>query len=40
MFHESATDLNSINADKFNEWLNSFDTVLADGDGKKNLFQK
>lgn len=34
MFKENATNLNNISVDKGIEWLQSFDTILSDCDGK------
>lgn len=34
MFKESATNLQNISVEEGIEWLNSFDTVLSDCDGK------
>lgn len=34
MFKDSATNLNNISIEKGNEWIQTFDTVLSDCDGK------
>lgn len=38
MFKENATNLNNISVDKGIEWLQSFDTILSDCDGKYIYF--
>lgn len=40
MFKQTATDLASISPELFETWLNSFDTVLSDCDGKRYNFSK
>lgn len=35
MFKESATNLHKISVDEGKKWLDSFDTVLSDCDGKQ-----
>lgn len=37
MFKENATNLNNISVDKGIEWLESFDTILSDCDGKNKI---
>lgn len=34
MYKQTATELNKLSPEKVKEWLNSFDTVLTDCDGK------
>lgn len=40
MFKQTATDLDTISTASFIEWINSFDTVLLDCDGKTFDFRK
>lgn len=40
MFKENATNLNNISVDKGIEWLQSFDTILSDCDGKWTITNK
>lgn len=34
MYKKTATDLTKLSKEEVKEWVNSFDTVLADCDGK------
>lgn len=34
MFKQTATDLTTVSPESFEKWLNSFDIVLSDVDGK------
>lgn len=38
MFKQTSTELTKLSNEKVKEWLNSFDTVLTDCDGKLNDF--
>lgn len=35
MFKQTATDLTKVSLAMFQNWINSFDTILFDCDGKK-----